>query len=194
WSVFFLVPTGRGDAKYAVTPQEHEETFNKMYDLSRIMPYDIKSTEAPHYRRVFIQREVAVRRAAKGVRSSEKSSLDDAIGRAPMGLNDGKGFVFISHTGDVMPSGFLPLSGGNVRDQSVVDIYRDSPLFKEIRDYSLLKGKCGVCEFRNVCGGSRARTYALTGDYMESEPYCTYIPKKYGEEDSFRKENESATG
>jgi radical SAM protein with 4Fe4S-binding SPASM domain len=102
-------------------------------------------------------------------------------GEAPaVWINDGKGFVFVSHTGEVYPSGFLPLSGGNVKDGSIVDIYRNSPLFREIRDYDRLKGKCGACEFKNICGGSRARAYALTGDYMESEPYCVYVPGDYG--------------
>jgi len=92
-------------------------------------------------------------------------------------VNDGDGFVFISHTGEVYPSGFLPVSGGNVRRESLVEIYRSSPLFRALRDRDLLKGKCGMCEYKNVCGGSRARAYAVTGDYMESDPYCVYVPK-----------------
>ncbi|MGE5443380.1 MAG: TIGR04053 family radical SAM/SPASM domain-containing protein [Ignavibacteriales bacterium] len=180
WSVFFLVPTGRGKKKDEISPEEYEAAFNIMYDLSKIMPYDIKSTEAPHYRRLFIQRSLFESRNAKQIIPDRPAvKVPDAIGRALGGINDGKGFVFISHTGEVFPSGFLPISGGNVKQKSIVDIYRNSPLFKELRDYTKLKGKCGVCEFRHICGGSRARAFALTGDYMESEPYCVYIPKSY---------------
>jgi radical SAM protein with 4Fe4S-binding SPASM domain len=96
--------------------------------------------------------------------------------RAPLGVNDGKGVVFISHKGDVQPSGFLALIGGNVRGGSLAEIYRHSALFVQVRDYSQLKGKCGTCEFKEVCGGSRARAYAMTGDPMRSDPYCMYRP------------------
>jgi radical SAM protein with 4Fe4S-binding SPASM domain len=103
----------------------------------------------------------------------------DLLGRAPKGVNDGDGFMFISHIGDVYPSGFLPVSCGNVRESRLSYIYRESPVFKQLRDKSLLKGKCGVCEFKEICGGSRSRAYALTGDYLESDPYCVYIPRAW---------------
>jgi radical SAM protein len=179
WSVFFLVPTGRGKREDEISSEEYEAAFHIMYDLSKTMPYDIKSTEAPHYRRLFIQRMASESRNAKQPPTSNriKVNMPDAIGRASRGVNDGNGFVFISHTGEVFPSGFLPISAGNIRQESIVDIYRNSPLFRELRDYTKLKGKCGVCEFRQVCGGSRARAFAVTGDYMESEPYCIYIPR-----------------
>jgi radical SAM protein with 4Fe4S-binding SPASM domain len=181
WSVFFLVPTGRGKAKDEISPDEYEAAFNTMYDLSKTMPYDIKSTEAPHYRRLFIQRMLFESRNKKKPATKDriKVNMPDAIGRASRGVNDGNGFVFISHTGEVFPSGFLPISAGNIRRESIVDIYRNSPLFRECRDYTKLKGKCGVCEFRQICGGSRARAFAITGDYMESEPYCVYTPRNY---------------
>jgi radical SAM protein with 4Fe4S-binding SPASM domain len=98
------------------------------------------------------------------------------IVRAPLGVNDGKGIVFVAHQGDVQPSGFLNLIGGNVRSESLADIYQNSPVFLRVRDYSLIKGKCGVCEFKNICGGSRSRAYAITGDSMRSDPYCVYQP------------------
>jgi radical SAM protein with 4Fe4S-binding SPASM domain len=98
------------------------------------------------------------------------------IVRAPLGVNDGKGILFISHLGDVQPSGFLNLVAGNIRAQSLAEIYRNSPVFLRVRDYSLIKGKCGVCEFKNICGGSRSRAYAITGDLMHSDPYCVYQP------------------
>jgi len=98
------------------------------------------------------------------------------IVRAPLGVNDGKGILFISHQGDVQPSGFLNLVGGNIRSQSLVDIYRESPVFRRVRDYAHLKGKCGQCEFKNICGGSRSRAFALTGDIWRSDPFCVYQP------------------
>ncbi len=104
-------------------------------------------------------------------------SFAGGLGQSTMkGVNDGNGFAFISHIGEVCPSGFLQIPAGSVRRQNFVDIYRDSPLFRELRDYTKLKGRCGVCDFRDVCGGSRARAFAVTGDYMETEPYCIYVP------------------
>jgi radical SAM protein with 4Fe4S-binding SPASM domain len=100
----------------------------------------------------------------------------DDVGRAPKGVNDGNGFVFISHTGDVYPSGFLPVTAGNVRRKTLVEIYRDSPMFRALRNPDGYRGKCGWCEFRFICGGSRARAFAVTGDYLESEPFCVHIP------------------
>ncbi len=93
------------------------------------------------------------------------------------GVNDGNGFCFISHTGEVCPSGFLPLPAGNVREKSVVEIYRTAPLFRSLRDPEALKGRCGVCEFRELCGGSRARAYATTGDYLAEDPSCVFQPE-----------------
>ena len=105
-------------------------------------------------------------------------SSADGIGRAPKGINDGKGFVFISHLGEVFPSGFLPVAAGNIRSESLTELYRDSPLFKALRDTGNLGGKCGRCEFKEICGGSRARAYALTGDIFAEEPCCVYEPKR----------------
>jgi len=184
WSVFFLVPTGRGKKEDEISPEDYEVVLNMMYDLSKNMPFDIKSTEAPHYRRVFVQRSLSDSRKIGEPISKGRISVKwpDPIGRASRGINDGNGFVFISHRGDVYPSGFLPISCGNVKNESIVDIYRFSPIFKKLRDDTKLKGKCGVCEFRQICGGSRARAFALTGDYMESEPNCVYIPRNYKSE------------
>ncbi|NIQ54709.1 MAG: radical SAM/SPASM domain-containing protein, partial [Gemmatimonadetes bacterium] len=89
------------------------------------------------------------------------------------------GFLFVSHTGDIFPSGFMPLAGGNVRADDLVEVYRGSPLFRSLRDRSLLKGKCGVCEYRPVCGGSRARAYAISGDPLEAEPFCSHVPRRW---------------
>lgn len=185
WSVFFLVPTGRGKETDMISPAEHEKVFRWLYNLSKRVPFDIKTTAAQHYRRVVIQQKL---REQKGLSDEDHIFYEDALtmgdtgkidglGRAPKGVNDGNGFVFISHTGDVFPSGLLPIKVGNVRQTPLADIYRNSDVFQNLRSPDKYKGKCGVCEYNKVCGGSRSRAYNLTGDYMESEPYCVYIPQ-----------------
>ena len=178
WSVFFLVPTGRGQLSDLLNADEFERIFSRLYRLSRTAGFDIKTTEAQHYRRFLLQQRVAERKSGIAPTTPAERPAD-MIGRAPRGLNDGKGFVFISHTGEVFPSGFLPLTAGNLRQQSLASIYRDSPLFRSLRDIAQLGGKCGHCEFKEVCGGSRSRAYALTGDPMAEEPCCSYIPRGY---------------
>jgi len=181
WSVFFLVPTGRGSAINLISAEEFEQVFEKLYETSHRVKFDIKSTEAQHYRRFLLQRRTEEKRKGNGrpLVPMFGISTADGIGRAPRGINDGKGFVFISHLGEVFPSGFLPVSAGNVRKQSLTEIYRHSPLFVSLRDSTNLKGKCGICEFREVCGGSRARAYALTGDVFAEEPCCVWQPKEH---------------
>lgn len=171
WSVFFLVVTGRAMADQDLSAEEYEEVFGFLYELSRRAPFDIKTTEAQHYRRYAAQR-----RKAEG-RSAGQGPAQGSIGRQA-GINDGKGFVFISHTGEIFPSGFLPIAAGNVRRDSILDVYRRAPLFRQLRDSDSLGGKCGVCEFRNLCGGSRSRSYALEGDYMGADPRCVYEPRR----------------
>jgi len=188
WSVFFLVPTGRGQLDDLISAEEFEAVFAKLYPVARRASFDIKTTEAQHYRRYVLQTRAAERRrqpaARAGGTSTTPAALDsatqrslDGIGRAPRGLNDAKGFVFISHFGEVFPSGFLPISAGSVRRQPLAEIYQHSPLFVSLRATSRLQGKCGVCEFRDVCGGSRARAFALTGDPLAEEPCCVYQPQ-----------------
>jgi AdoMet-dependent heme synthase len=184
WSVFFLVPTGRAKPDDVASADEFEGVFNRMYDLSKTAPFDIKSTAAPQYRRVILQRQVAERREGSRVEAPAPMtagvgfSLADGVGRSK-GVNDGDGFLFISHVGAICPSGFLPVAVGNLRKHDLVDVYRNSPVFRSLRDREALKGKCGVCEYRDVCGGSRARAYAVTGDMLESEPFCAHVPAKY---------------
>jgi len=170
WSVFFLVPVGRGAHLTMLTAEEHETVLGWLCDLTGSAPFDVKATAAPQYRRIVRQRSQRV--AGAGFH------FPDGLDRPGhgKGVNDGRGFMFISHTGEVMPSGFLPLAAGNVRDHDPVALYRDSPLFRELRDPSALKGKCGRCEFHEVCGGSRARAYGVTGDYLAADPSCPYQP------------------
>lgn len=185
WYIFLLVPTGRGQEDACISPAEHEKVFRWLYDLSKTAPFDIKTTASQHYRRVVFQQKA--REHVDGVDKHEINYEDtltkdmaskiDGLKRAPKGVNDGVGFIFVSHIGEVLPSGLLPIVVGNVREKSLAEIYRESPVLKELRNPDLYKGKCGVCEFRHVCGGSRSRAYGVTGDYLESEPYCVYIPE-----------------
>jgi len=180
WNIFFLVPTGRGKIEDMITPQQHEETFHWMYELSKEAPFDVRTTAAQHYRRVVIERTRAELGDSGAIRQALNGagySYQDGLGRPAQGVNDGKGFCFISHLGDVCPSGFLQIPAGNVRETAISEIYRHSRLFRELRDPSLLKGRCGRCEYRRVCGGSRARAYTLMGDYLAEEPCCVYEPK-----------------
>ncbi|MFS8641057.1 MAG: radical SAM protein [Symbiobacteriaceae bacterium] len=158
WSVFFLVPTGRGAVLQPLSAEEHEQVYHWLADLQPRVPFAIKTTEAPAYRRVLAQRGAPPRAA----------------------IGDGKGFCFISHIGEVYPSGFLPVSAGNVRRASLIELYRESPLFRALRDPARLKGRCGRCPYREMCGGSRARAYAMTGDYLAEEPTCAFDPDREG--------------
>lgn len=178
WSLFFLVPTGRAQAESMISPEQHEKVFNWLYDLSQNAPFDIKSTAAQMYRRVAIQRKRAEQGAEKPVTFQGAGfQYADGLNRPTRGVNDGNGFLFISHVGDIQPSGFLPVTAGNVRTDDVVETYRNAPLFKDLRDATKLKGRCGICEYRDVCGGQRGRAYGITGDYLETDPACAYIPK-----------------
>lgn len=178
WSLFFLVPTGRAQVSHMISAEEHEHVFNWLYDLSKNAPFDIKSTAAPMYRRVAIERKRAEQGADKPVTFQGAGfQYADGLNRPTRGVNDGNGFLFISHVGDIQPSGFLPLTAGNVRNNDVIDVYRHSPLFIDLRSPDKIKGRCGVCEYRDVCGGQRGRAYGLTGDYLETDPACVYIPK-----------------
>jgi AdoMet-dependent heme synthase len=173
WSAFFLVPTGRAQMDDLLSAEEVEDAFARLYRLSKEMPFKIKTTEAQHYRRYVIQQRVKAR-GRRGVEIGDGDWEKNIPGLLP--INDGKGFVFVSHMGEVFPSGFLPVSAGNMRKHSLSELYRHSPLFLALRDSANLKGKCGACEFREVCGGSRARAYALSGDMFAEEPNCVYQP------------------
>jgi len=178
WSVFFLVPTGRAQMQWMISPEEHERVFHWLYDLSKTAPFDIKATAAPMYRRVAIERRKAEQGNGSPVTfQGAGCQYADGLNRPTRGVNDGNGFLFISHMGEIQPSGFLPITAGNVRTDDVVEVYRHSRLFTELRNPDLIKGRCGICEYRDVCGGQRGRAYGITGDYLETDPACSYIPK-----------------
>jgi AdoMet-dependent heme synthase len=165
WSVFFLVVTGRALLSDDLQAEEYESVFARLHAISLTAPFDIKTTEAQHYRRYL------ARLREPGGNTTHASAI-----RRQIGVNDGKGLVFVSHTGDICPSGFLPLAAGNVRRDSLVEVYRNAPLFVTLRDDGRLEGKCGECEYRKICGGSRARAYAITGNYLAEDPRCVYQP------------------
>jgi len=160
WAVFFLVPVGRGTRLGRLTPQQYERAFHTLHRLSQRMPFAIKTTEAPFYRRFLAER-------------------GERLGHGPhpaAGVNDGRGVMFVSHTGELCPSGFLPLSCGRFPDDDPVDAYQQHPHFQRLRDPDQLGGKCGRCGYRAACGGSRARAFAVTGDPCAAEPDCAYLP------------------
>jgi radical SAM protein len=219
WNVFFLVPVGRGQLGDLLSGEEFEQVFGKIYELSHRVNFQIKTTEAMHYRRYLLQHNLEEKRMGHGHRGAALKGQDfsraaknpnrnegalapevkaapttsvayepgaptaDAQTRtaswATRRVNDGKGFMFISHVGNVYPSGFLPIHAGNVRETPLAEIYRESPIFKSLRDTSKLEGKCGACEYKEICGGSRARAYAVTGDPLAQEPCCIYQPRNW---------------
>lgn len=170
WSVFFLVVTGRALMEDDLSAAEYEEVFEFLYRTARTAPFDIKTTEAQHYRRYAAQQ----RKLQGGAQAAPAGVI-----QRQAGINDGKGFLFVSHTGEIYPSGFLEVSAGNIRETSLREAYRNSALFRVLRDSDALGGKCGACDYRNLCGGSRSRAYALTGDYLAADPRCSYEPSAY---------------
>jgi radical SAM protein with 4Fe4S-binding SPASM domain len=158
-----------------VSAKQHECIFNWLYDLAQIAPFDIKATAAPMYRRVAIERKRAQSGGSPVTFQSAGFQYADGLHRPTKGVNDGNGFLFISHIGEIQPSGFLPITAGMVREDDVVEVYRHSQLFKDLRNPDKFKGVCGRCEYRDVCGGQRGRAYGVTGDYLESDPACVLV-------------------
>ena len=171
WSLFFLIAVGRGKALHEMPADQAEAMMEWVYDISMESPFAIKTTEAPSYRRV-----------ALNLMKAEGKTMEE-IHKIPLGhgfgIRDGHGVVFISNKGEICPAGFLPLSAGNICYESLVDVYRNSELFRALHDPHTFHGKCGVCEYHNICGGSRARAYAHTGDPLASDPVCTYVPNAF---------------
>ena len=178
WAVFFLMPVGRGVEEERIAPEEYEMVFARLWHHARHQPYAVKTTEAPHYRR-FVLQQGGDPLAGPGERTGTTRRTPSRRGhRAPLGVGDGKGMMFVSHTGEIYPAGFLPLLCGRFPQDSVVEVYQNHPTFLALRDPDGFKGRCGVCEYRHVCGGSRARAYAVTGDPWRTEPDCVYVPRR----------------
>lgn len=180
WSIFFLVPTGRGAALQALSAPEVEDVLHWMHDVSDLVA--VKATEAPHYRRVAIQRargDDAELGTLHQMLTAATADLGEGrqrrrAPRPPIDVNSGRGFAFIDHLGDVYPSGFLPQRCGNVVEQGFREIYRTSPLLQALRDPAGFTGRCGTCEFAQVCGGSRSHAFAVTGDMLGDDPTCVH--------------------
>jgi radical SAM protein len=170
WSLFFLIAVGRGKMLEEIAPEESDRVMDWIYDVAKEAPFAVKTTEAPHYRRVALKR-------MRGQQVS-RNALQRMSVYNGLGIRDGHGIIFISNTGDICPAGFLPVSAGNVRTAKIPDVYRNSQLFRDLHDPDKLRGKCGKCEYAEICGGSRARAFAYTGDVLESDPFCPYVPAR----------------
>lgn len=190
WSLFLLVPMGRGIRLEPISAEQCEDVLNFLYDVGTVIA--AKTTEGHHYKRVVLQRTVLERRGLgpepmlglgptyRRLRAKlEPWPVGPRTRRPPMDVNAGRGFMFISHVGTVHPSGFLALSAGSVRRQPLADIYRLSPLFRALRDPAALEGRCGRCEFAALCGGSRSRAFAATGRALADDPLCGYLPGSF---------------
>jgi len=168
--IFLLVPTGRG--KYIIdqeiSAEQYEQTLNWFYKRKKSVPLELKATCAPHYYRILRQNA-----KAEGIHITYQTHGLDAMTRGCLG---GISFCFISHQGIVQPCGFLDLNCGNITQQSFSQIWQQSDIFLQLRDDNKLKGKCGACEYKRVCGGCRARAYEATGDFLAEEPLCEYVP------------------
>ncbi len=176
---FLLVPTGRGKEleKQELPPEEYERTLNWVYDKQK-EEKDIffKPTDAPHYFRIMRQRAKADGKKASTMMSGHPHA-SRGLETMTRGCLGGIGFCFISHVGQVQPCGYFEKAAGNIKEKSFREVWETSPLFTDLRDYDKIKGKCGICEYKSICGGCRARAYEATGDYLAEEPYCVYKPK-----------------
>jgi radical SAM protein with 4Fe4S-binding SPASM domain len=157
-----------------IPPEEYERTLNWFYDQRDKVPLQLKATCAPHYYRILRQRS-----KAEGKKVTFETYGLDAVTRGCLG---GVGFCFVSHIGEVQPCGYLEALAGDIRETNFQEIWEKSEVFTRLRNFDALEGKCGICGYKRVCGGCRARAYEITGNYMAEEPYCTYQPKKVGKE------------
>jgi len=173
WSLFFLISVGRGKALNEISPADGEGVMNWVLDLVPRAPFAVKTTEAPSYRRLALHRMRAAHMRA--------AELENTAVYRGFQIRDGHGIVFVSNLGEVYPSGFLPLSCGNVRTEFLPDIYRSSPVFRALHSPEKFRGKCGECEYKHICGGSRARAFAHTGNVLESDPFCPYVPDRFAQ-------------
>ena len=183
WEVFFLIPVGRGAKLGGLTPAQFEEGFAKLRKMTQEKTFVVKLTEGQHFRRFALQQEAASGAGVAGVAArvehtvARQASLRAGLRLPKRAVNAGDGFLFVDHLGDICPSGFLPVRRGNVRENGLAETYRHDSLFRKLRDHSLLTGKCGRCEYREACGGSRARSWAVTGNAWASDESCAYEPQ-----------------
>jgi AdoMet-dependent heme synthase len=189
WEVFFLVHVGRGVDAGALTPTEHEDVCHLLWDASHY-GFVVRTVEAPFFRRVVAQRRDGGPAPDSALYGRLRDGLVERLGPATStpsahtaATRDGKGILFVSHDGQVYPAGFLPMELGSVREHGLAELYRDHPVLREIRAAGF-GGRCGRCEYQDLCGGSRARAYAATGDPLAEDPACAYQPVTAGEGDT----------
>jgi len=175
WEVFFLVPTGRGTELKGCSAEEMEEIFAHLYDVSKTAPFVVKVTEAQHYRRYVQRQEQHTEQSAPLKEIKAQRGHPGSIGRSTKVVNAGKGFCFVDHVGNIQPSGFLPEIRGNVKQDSISEIYRKDDFFVDLRDSSKLEGRCATCGYKETCGGSRSRAFAVTGNPFAEEPFCVMM-------------------
>jgi len=187
WEIFFLIKTGRGIDREDLNADEYEDVNNFLEFASRY-GIVIRTVESPIFRRIMVERQSSEYNGGQTYKSlveKTKEILGNPSGKV-MGhtsnTRDGKGIIFVSHNGDVNPSGFLPLKLGNVKEKSIVEIYQDNEILRKLRDPSNFKGRCGVCEYGDICGGSRSRAYSYYGDIFQEDPRCSYIPSSMRKE------------
>jgi AdoMet-dependent heme synthase len=174
WSLFLLIPTGRGASLAALDAAEVDRLFDWAYRISQTAPFHVSTVEAPHYRRYWIEKQL---HAGLSVEAIAQQS-----GRMGFGVRDGNGVIFVARNGEVYPAGFLPHPClGNVRETPLDELYRTSSALENLRNMDRLSGKCGRCQYRWVCGGSRARAWATSGDLLGDDPACSYEPAANGE-------------
>jgi len=183
WEVFFLIRTGRGASLESLDPQECEQVMQFLFDASHYgLP--VRTAEGPHFRRVRAERESGKKPSAGAIYSELALRLRQVEGEPTSrpslkstATRDGRGIMFVAHNGDVYPSGFLPISAGRVPRDNLRSIYESAPLFVALRDSENLKGRCRVCSYREICGGSRSRAFAELGDPFQEDPACAYVPE-----------------
>lgn len=179
WHIFMLVPTGRGKIDDEITPQAYEDILNWIFEVSQTSPIPLRVTCGPQFMRIVTNKQ-ADKQVELNLVGKQKTSAHSGghpgMDHMSRGCLAGVGYCFISHKGEVFPCGYLPLSAGNVRNQDFQTIYQTSAVFNKLRDFHLLEGKCGVCQFKLRCGGCRARAYGMTGNYLAEEPFCVYEP------------------
>ena len=169
WSLFFLISVGRGKMLQPLSPEEGTSLMDWVYQTSRVAPFVVATTEAPSYRRFALEKL-----RAEGLSGEQIKSANVA---RSFGIRDGHGIMFVSSAGDICPAGFLPVVAGNVRTDHIVDVYRGSDLFQSLHDPMRFVGPCGRCPHHTICGGSRSRAYAATGNPLESDPFCGFQPR-----------------
>ena len=170
WSLFFLISVGRGKVLEALDPEEGERLMQWVYETAKQAPFIVATTEAPSYRRVALEIMRSEGMTGEQIKCSGTARS--------FGIRDGHGIVFVSHTGEICPAGFLPSSAGNVRRNRVTEVYRNSAMFQSLHDPTRFEGRCGYCEYQALCGGSRARAYEATGNPLASDPFCRYEPER----------------